>query len=123
MHKDGESDAMRAWQRDEMTVDVHVDSDWAKEPERKLTSGGMMMTSGTVVKHWSRNHAARALSTAEAEHYAVITGAVEALGMQSIMTDVGPSAKVRVWTDSNAAKAIVSTRGLGMTRLVELIYL
>ena len=113
MHEDGESD---------MTVDVHVDSDWAKEPERKSTSGGLMMTSGTVVKHWSRIQATRALSTAEAERYAVITGAVEALGMQSIMTDLGLSAQVRVWTDSNAAKAIVSTRGLGKTRLVELKY-
>ena len=33
---------------------MHVDSDWAKGPERKTTSGGMMMINGMVVKHWSR---------------------------------------------------------------------
>ena len=35
-------------------VDVHVDSDWTKGPERKSSGGGTMMISGTVVKHWSR---------------------------------------------------------------------
>ena len=40
--------------------------------------------------------------------------------MQSMMADLGLSAQVRVWTDSNAAKAIASRRGLGKTRYVEL---
>ena len=40
---------MRAWKYDRMTVDAHVASDWAKGPERKLTSGGMMMVIGTRV--------------------------------------------------------------------------
>ena len=55
--------------------------------QRKLTSGGMMMINGTVVKHWSRTQATRALSTAEGEHDTVITEAAEALGMQ--MDDEG----------------------------------
>ena len=82
-------------------------------PERISTSVGMMMISGTVVKHWSRTQATRALSTAEAEYYAVVTGAAEGLGMQWVMADLGLSAQVRIWTDSNAAKAIASRRGLG----------
>ena len=102
---------------------VHVDSDWAKGPERKSTSGGMVMINGTVVKHWSRTQATRALSTAEAEYYAVVTGAAEGLGMQSMMADLGVTTHVRIWTDSNAAKAIASRRGLGKTRHVELRYL
>ena len=108
---------------DKVNVDVHVDSDWAKGPERKSTSGGMMMINGTVVKHWSRTQATRALSTAEAEYYAVVTGAAEGLGMQSMMADLGVTTHVRIWTDSNAAKAIASRRGLGKTRHVELRYL
>ena len=43
--------------------------------------------------------------------------------MQSMMTELGPSAQVRLWTDSNAAKATASRRGLGKTRHVELKYL
>ena len=115
---------MGAWQNnEEVNVDVHVDSNWASGPERKSTSGGMMMINGTVVKHWSRTQATRALSTAEAEYYAVVTGAAEGLGMQSMMADLGVTTQVRVWTDSNAAKAIASRRGLGKTRHVELRYL
>ena len=32
---------------DELEPHVHVDSDWANDPERKSTSGGMAMISGT----------------------------------------------------------------------------
>ena len=38
-----------------------------------------MMINGTVVKHWSRTQATSALSKAEAEYYAVVTGAEEDL--------------------------------------------
>ena len=41
---------MRVWDSDELNVDGHVDS---AGPERESTSGGMMMVSGTEVKHWS----------------------------------------------------------------------
>ena len=40
-----------------------------------------------------------------------------------MMADLGVTTQVRVWTDSNAAKAIASKRGLGKTRHVELRYL
>ena len=43
---------MQAWENvDVVRGDVHVDSDCAKCPERKSTSGGMMMLNETVVKH------------------------------------------------------------------------
>ena len=114
---------MRSWKHDdEVNVDVQVDSHWVKERERKSTSGGMMIR-GTVVKHWSRTQATRALSKAEAEYYAAVTGAAESFGMQWMTADLGMSAQVRVWTDSNGAKAIASRRGLGKTRHVELKYL
>ena len=96
---------MRSWRNDdEVNVDVHVDSNWASGPKRKPASGGKMMINGTVVKHWSRTQATRALNTAEAEYYALVTGAAEGLGMQSMMADLGVSTQVRVWTDPNAAK-------------------
>ena len=47
-----------------------------------------MMINGTVVKHWSRTQATRALSTAEAEYHAVVAGAAEGLGVQSMMADL-----------------------------------
>ena len=105
LEESGEGDVGdAAWKHDEMKVDVHVDSDWGKGPERRSMSGGM--TSDTVVKHWSITQA-RALSTAKADYQAVATKAAEVLGKQSV-TDLGLFAQVRLWTDSNAAKAIAS---------------
>ena len=39
-----------------------------------------------------------------------------------MIADLGVITQVRVWTDTNAAKAIASRRGLGKTRHVELRY-
>ena len=36
-----------------------------------------MMINGTVVKHWSRTQATRALSVAESEYHAIVTGTDE----------------------------------------------
>ena len=60
-----------------------------------------------------------ALSSAEAELYALVKAAAEALGVQAIMEDMGWRPRVRVWLDSSAAKAIASRRGLGKVRHVE----
>ena len=101
---------------DKLNLDVHVDSGWAKGRERKSTSGGMMMINGTAVKHQSRTpatHASRAVS----EYYA---GTAEGLGMHALLSDPGLKAEVSLKTDSNAAKATASGRGLEKTKHPEL---
>ena len=82
------------------------------------------MVHGTVVRHWSRNAGFTC-----AEHggrrkpnpVVVITGAAEGLQVQSMVTDLGLSARILVWTDSNSAEAIASRRGLGKTRLFRVV--
>jgi hypothetical protein len=108
---------------DAVWIDVYVDSDWASGWERKSTSGGMICVDGAGVKHWSRTQKARALSSGEAEYYAMVTGGAEGLGMQALAEDLGWTVKVRVWTDSSAAKAVANRRGLGKLRHVELKWL
>ena len=71
-------------------------------------------------RNMSRTQASRALSMKEAEYHAYIMGAADGLGMQSMMKDMGLISQIRVWTDSNAANAIASRRGLGKTRQFEL---
>ena len=71
----------------------------------------MMVVNCTVVKHWSRTQASRAVSTAEAQNYAVVKGAAEGVGKQSMMTDLGLCARLRVWTISNAINAIAWRKG------------
>ena len=78
---------------------------------------------GVGVKHWSRTQKARALSSGEAEYYAMVTGCAEGLGLQSLAEDLGWKVEVRIWTDSSTAKAVANRRGLGKLRHVELKWL
>ena len=61
---------MRAWDDDELNIDVRVDWEWAKDSARKSTSG-MMMINGTVARQWSRT---QATSVAGPGYYATVTG-------------------------------------------------
>ena len=66
-------------------IDVYVDSDWAGDKQqRKSTSGGLVIVGGRVVKSWSRTQRGRSLSSAEAEYYAIVMGAAEALAVQAL---------------------------------------
>ena len=72
------------------------------------------------MKGWSNRQVTVALSSAEAEFYASTKAAVETLGFESLMVDLGWSPSVNeVLTDSNAARAMASRRGLGKTRHIE----
>jgi hypothetical protein len=104
-------------------IDVMVDSDWAGAIDRRSTSGGMLVVGGVVVKSWSRTQRVRALSSGEAEFYAGITGCAEGLGLQAVAADLGWEMSVRVWTDSEAGKAMAGRKGLGRTRHIETKYL
>ena len=103
---------------------VYVDSDWAGDrQQRKSTSGGLVIVGGIAVKSWSRTQRGQSLSSAEAEYYAIVTGVAEALAVQALAEEVGWKMSVRVHTDSSAAKAVSSRRGLGKLRHIELKYL
>ena len=57
-----------------------------------------------------------ALSSGEAEYYAMVRAAAEALGLQAIMRDLGWEAGILLWVDSSAAKSMASRIGLGKVR-------
>ena len=82
-----------------------------------------MIVGGIVVKSWSRTQRGRSLSSAEAEYYAIVTGAAEALAVQALAEKLDWKMSVRVHTDSSPAKAVTSRRGLGKLRHIELKYL
>ena len=113
-------------ERDEEVVwiDALVDSDWAGcHATRRSTSGGILCVAGAGVKSWSSTQGSIALSSGEAEYYAALKGAAEALGLQSLAVDLGWQFKVRLWTDSSSGKAVASRRGLGKIRHMEVKYL
>ena len=78
---------------------------------------------GGVVKSWSSMQTTVAQSSGEAEYYAMVRAAAEALGLQSIMNDLGWPAGVRIWVDSSAAKSMSARIGLGKVRHMEVKYL
>ena len=65
------------------------------------------------VKHWSKTQACVALSSGEAELYAIIKGVQEGMGMQTLMAELGRKATLKLNTDSSAAKGAAVRTGCG----------
>ena len=82
-----------------------------------------MTVGGMAVKTWSSTQGSVATSSGEAEYYALVRGAAEALGLAAAMADLGWTLKVRLHVDSSAAKPVASRVGLGRTRHIEVRYL
>ena len=104
-------------QRDVHCINEFGDSDFAGEQEtRKSTSGSMTCLGDHVVKLWSSTKTVVALSTGEAELYALNKPAAQSLGLQSPLMDLGVELDVRLHTDANTGRAIATRRGLGKVR-------
>ena len=105
-------------------VDVFVDSDHAGcRQSRKSTTGFVIMQGRHSLKTGSSTQTTIALSSGEAELYAVVRGASEGLGLQALAEDLGVARSVRIWTDSAAAKGMISRTGAGRQRHLEVKYL
>ena len=101
-------------------IDAFTDSDWAGcLATRKSTSGGALMVCRSTTRTWASTQGTTALSSGEAEYYALVKAAAEALGLQSLAADLGVHLKVRIWIDSSAAKSMASRVGLGRVRHLE----
>ena len=72
-----------------------------------------------ALKSWSSTQATIAMSSAEAEFYALVEGAARGIGLQSLMREFGIETKDVLATDSSAAKSFSSQRGLGRMRHIE----
>ena len=106
------------------TAGYFSDSDWGgTSRDRKSTSGGAWMLGVHCIKTWSASQGAYALSSAEAEFYAMIEAVTRAKGLISLARELGfdgMSNVVQLGTDSCAAKSFVSRRGLGKMRHLEI---
>ncbi len=75
------------------------------------------------IKSWSSTQATVALSSAEAELYALVKGASQTLGIIAMGADFGMTLDGRVHTDASAALGIVNRQGLGKLRHISAQYL
>ena len=82
-----------------------------------------MTVGGGLVKSWASTQGSTALSSGEAEYYAIVKGACEGLGLKQVMQDMGVKVAVRVWVDSSTAKSIAERIGLGKVRHMDVRYL
>ena len=68
------------------------------------------------MKHWSKTQFTISLSSGEAELHGIAQGAAQALGLQSLMKDIGWDIKVRLHSGATAAIGTARRKGLGKIR-------
>ena len=76
-----------------------------------------------MIKSWSSTQHCIALSSGEAELYALVKAAAQVKGMMSLAFNFGKEVKGRVCTDAAAAIGMAWRRGLGKTRHIDVQYL
>ena len=76
-----------------------------------------------IFKTWSTTQGVIALSSGEAEYYALAKTASQCLGMRAMMKDLGVtlqgSHSIKVITDATAAKGIAMRKGFGPVRHID----
>ena len=112
------------WQSEVDTVETYSDSDWGgRVGSRKSTSGGALLLGKHCIKTWSSTQGAVALSSAEAEFYALVEAVLRAKGLVTMAAELGflnLRTEVKAATDSSAAKSFVSRRGLSKMKHIEI---
>ena len=102
----------------------YSDSDWAGDrTTRRSTTGLVVMRGSHLLRHQSTLQGAIALSSAEAEYYALGSTAAYCLGVQSYFRDWQIELAVTCYSDSSSGLSFASRRGLGRTRHVETRFL
>ena len=105
-------------------VEGYGDSDWAGDKSNgKSTSGGAVMWANHVIKTWSSTQQTTALSSGEAELYAMTKAASQVLGIISMLRDFGMVTQGMIKSDATAAIGMVHREGLGRTRHIRVQYL
>ena len=95
-------------------LNIYVDNDWAGCPEtRRSTTGFLITLLGATINYGSRTQATIALSSAEAELYAINTGATEALHLRNLLMELFNVQKVniKIHTDSSSGKSMATRIG------------
>ena len=105
------------WQRAQQIVTSYTDSDWAGcVKSARSTSGGIVTIGEHVIKSYSRQQKIVALSSAEAELYAMVAASAETLGIIAYAKDLGLVMGGEVYGDSTAALGIAQRVGIGKVR-------
>ena len=112
------------WQDECLKINAFSDSDWAGDRvSRRSTTGGCLMRGAHAIKCWAKNQHVIALSSGEAELYACVKASSEAVGLKSMMEDMGLAAEIDVHVDANAAIGMIMKEGLSGVRHIDTQFL
>ena len=95
-------------------VATFLDSDWAGDKATmKSTSGAVIELLGTATLNFSRTQGSIALSSAEAELYAIGSGLQESLAIRHLLLEAELFKDIRLvlYTDSTAGKSMATRLG------------
>ena len=102
------------------TMVAWADSDWAGcKASRKSTTGGAIMIDGHLIKAFSSTQAVIALSSGEAELYAMVKTASQGTGAAAMAADFGEELELELYSDSRAATGIAYRQGLRKVRHIQ----
>ena len=108
------------WQRMPLGTTVLTDSDWVGcRKTRRSIYGGAIVLGCHLLKRWSRTQAWVALSSAEAELVSMVKGCAELIGVRDMMEELGHTLQAVFYSDSSAARGIVSRSGGGRLKHIE----
>ena len=98
----------------DVSLQVHVDSDWAGDVLGSESTTGVIVRQGQhLLRHMSCLQTFVALSSEDAECYALIRGACASLTIQSHYQDWMVDVPIDVYFDISAAQIVARRRGIG----------
>ena len=105
------------WQLRPQYMSAYTDSD-AERFDNPL-QGGCMMHSRHMLRAYSKTQSNIALSSGEAEYYAMVKAASESMGLKAMVADFNREIEPWLYVDATAAMGVAQRVGLGKIRHLE----
>ena len=103
---------------------MEVDSDFAGcTRSRKSTSGFVAMLGDHCAATKCRHQSVIAMSSGEAQFYALVSGFSRALGLRQMLADLRVTVEISVASDSSAGLSMQGRQGLGRAMHISVQYL
>ena len=99
-------------------IEICSDSDWAADREtRQSVSCGAIFVNGDMVHFQSKRQRSVSLSSCESETIAAVSIMSEGIFLQKLIERVtGMTPEVRLYIDSSSSRQLISRKGLGKAR-------
>ena len=88
-----------------------------RQDSRRSTSGGLLKLGAHLLTAWSATQKVVALSSGESEYYSLVRCACEAIGLASLLRELGMILTIDLWTDATVARSIATRVGQGGGRI------